>query len=42
MMIIYPCDLTMCGECPKVCQDCAHCQPRVFLEEDEGEGEEDE
>jgi hypothetical protein len=22
---IYPCDLDPFGECPKHCQDCAHC-----------------
>lgn len=22
---IYPCDLTLYGECPKRCQDCANC-----------------
>lgn len=22
---IYPCDLDPFGECPKRCQDCAHC-----------------
>lgn len=22
---IYPCDLTLFGECPKHCQDCANC-----------------
>lgn len=25
MYDIYPCDLTMFGECPKHCQDCANC-----------------
>jgi hypothetical protein len=22
---VYPCDLDPMGECPKRCQDCAHC-----------------
>ena len=25
MYKIYPCDLTITGECPKSCQDCARC-----------------
>ena len=25
MYDIYPCDLTLFGECPKRCQDCANC-----------------
>ena len=25
MYDIYPCDLTMFGECPKRCQDCTNC-----------------
>ncbi len=25
MFDIYPCDLTMFGECPKRCQDCENC-----------------
>lgn len=35
---IYPCDLDPMGECPKRCQDCAHCIGWNFPpEEDEGE-----
>ena len=37
MMIIYPCDLTFDGECPKRCKDCSSCQGRVFLEEEDEE-----
>ena len=38
MYDIYPCDLTLFGECPKRCQDCAHCVG-WFMEDAEEEEE---
>lgn len=40
MYDIYPCDLTLFGECPKCCQDCDHCVG-WFMEDAEEEEEED-
>ena len=39
MYDIYPCDLTMFGECPKRYQDCANCVG-WFMEDAEEEEEE--
>ena len=36
---IYPCDLDPFGECPKRCQDCAHCVGWFDREADENEEE---
>jgi hypothetical protein len=37
---VYPCDLTMFGECPKKVQDCANCVGWNFPpEEDDDEDE---
>jgi len=36
MYDIYPCDLDPFGECPKHCQDCAHCVG-WFMDEPEDE-----
>ena len=39
--IIYPCDLTLYGECPKdrfgCGHDCKNCQPHIIEEEDKDE-----
>ncbi len=37
MAKIYPCDFTPYGECPKQCQDCAHCAGWGTDPEDEDE-----
>ena len=39
--IIYPCDMTADGECPKKCKDCAHCQGHGFIWADEEDEEEE-
>ena len=39
MYDIYPCDLDPFGECPKRCQDCAHCVGWFMWEADEDEEE---
>ena len=39
MYDIYPCDLDSFGECPKRCQDCAHCVGWFDYEVDEDEEE---
>jgi hypothetical protein len=39
MYDIYPCDLDPFGECPKHCQDCAHCVGWFDREADEDEEE---
>ena len=39
MYEIYPCDLTLFGECPKRCQDCVNCEPSGYytIEDDDDE-----
>ena len=39
---IYPCDLDPFGECPKRCQDCAHCVGWNFPPDPDEIGEEEE
>lgn len=42
MYDIYPCDLTMFGECPKRCQDCANCVGWYMEDAEENFEEEEE
>ena len=39
MYDIYPCDLTMFGECPKRVQDCGNCVGWMNQEEEDEDGE---